>query len=138
MPTRRNNLFSAVTVAAILLAWGCRPSTPFAPVSGQVQLDGKPLESAYIVFQPTEGKPEDISIGNTDTDGRYTLKTLDGRPGAMVGKHQISITTIGPDAMDDERSALPKDRVPKRYRETPLTLEVSADGNAAADFDLEK
>lgn len=114
---------------------GCGGGPVFAPVSGRVTLNEKPLPDAYVIFQPAIGEPNEVSQGKTDTDGNYTLAGMKGQAGAKVGDHTITITTVSPDAMDDERSPLPRDQVPQKYRDDPLQFNVT-DGANEAIFDL--
>ncbi len=61
----------------------------FVPVSGVVTLDNKPVDGATIVFTPKkEGAP---SMGFSDTEGKFTLKTGSGRKGAAVGDHDVTV-----------------------------------------------
>ena len=107
------------------------------PVSGTVTLDGQPLAGAHISFEPVEGTITETSTATTDTDGRYDLECLSsGRMGAVPGTHRVLITTVSSDDYVDERSRLPRDRVPPRYQDGSLTFEVQTNGNEDADFEL--
>jgi hypothetical protein len=73
-----------------LLAAGCGTSGPeVAPVKGRVTLDGRPLESVDVVFQPTDGKSP--STSRTDEDGNYEMLYKRGLMGARVGDHTVRI-----------------------------------------------
>jgi hypothetical protein len=98
-------------------------------------LDGEPLGETQVVFQPVDGRPQDTSIGETDAEGRYELRRIDGKSGAVVGPHRVRLTSLKPDA-GDERTRLPPDRVPTRYRDGSLTFTVPAKGTSSADFAL--
>lgn len=133
-------------VAALAMLTGCAESEyPVAPVSGIVTLHGKPLEGARVTFQPRAsqgsilaGKP---SIGETDRDGHYQLKTYDGFDGAVIGTHRVSISTYrkkpaGGKSMDIV--VLAEERVPAPYnRYSELTKEVPSSGLSDCDFHLE-
>ena len=85
-----------------------------APVIGTVSLDGQPLEHAAVLFRPTEGR---ASRGVTDADGIFELTYLRDTKGAIVGSHQVSITT--------RTETRPEERVPDKYNvQTTLTREV--------------
>ena len=74
----------------ICVATGCGRSGPeVAPVTGRVTLDGRPLETVDVVFQPTDGKPP--STSRTDADGNYELLYKRGLMGARVGEHTVRI-----------------------------------------------
>src|SRR5262249_29795995 len=87
-------VFPVLTLAG--LACGCG-SYKLAPVSGQVTLNGKPLPNAAVIFQPKRSAtstPGPGSYGKTDEQGRYSLRIVgQDRPGAVVGMHQVSIST---------------------------------------------
>src|SRR5947207_14848425 len=93
---------------AVILAIGCGGKT-FAPVSGKVILNGKPLPHAHVMFQPV-GKPGSIeagegSAGKTNDKGEFTLTSSTGKKGAMVGTHQVSISAL--DAQVGDRDTRP-------------------------------
>ena len=119
---------------------GCWNSSkyPLAPVSGVVTLDGEPLGNAFVNFQP-KGGPS--SKGITNAEGRYSLITIDGAEGAVVGPHTVSIYSVHSQEAaaesDLDLPTTPKERVPDRYNyNTTLTFEVPADGTTTADWDL--
>jgi hypothetical protein len=116
---------------------------PLAPVSGRVMLDGKPLAGGSISFQPI-AKPGATSAGRgssafCDMDGRFTLATVDGDAGAVVGHHRVRI--YGPKkqiaSADDTSSGGVAEIVPARYNfQTTLTFAVPPAGSNKANFDL--
>jgi hypothetical protein len=88
MPANRCPRFTLVLLAVLA---GCGPSGPeVAPVSGRVTLDGQPLASADVSFQPDGAQR--ASSGRTNADGRYQLMYKRGQPGALVGEHTVRIT----------------------------------------------
>src|SRR6185369_10317424 len=111
----------------LLTLAGCG-SGQFAPVSGTVTLDGKPLANAAVNFQPVESKDSGLaSAGKTDASGRYSLRVvMNNASGAVVGKHRVSISTL---QEEDPTKDLPpgkqrpKDPIPARYNtKTELTF----------------
>ena len=87
----------AVVVAVVLSLAGCGGGPKLARVSGVVTVDGQPYKNAIVSFQPiaTPGS-ENAGMGSTaltDEQGRYTLMTIDGKSGAVVGKHKVRIQT---------------------------------------------
>ncbi len=127
-----------------LLASGCGESGPERlAASGEVTLDGQPLETGSIAFIPAEGT-QAPSVGGTIENGRYELPA---EKGALVGKYNVRITSMQktgkqieagspepPGTMVDEV----KQVIPPRYNtETELTAEVTADGENTFDFKLE-
>jgi hypothetical protein len=107
------------------------------PVSGRVTLDGQPLAGAVVTFQPI--RPDDPracgSTGRTDAEGRYVLKLIDPTtPGALVGRHVVTITTAT--VADDDAARPTGERVPRPWRDGSKTYEVPQAGTDAADFEL--
>lgn len=88
---------------------GCSNES-YAPVSGVVQLDGKPLEDAKLIFEPigdaqgvASGKP---SYGRTDTSGVFTLHCpQEDVEGAAIGEHRVRIvTTKAPEYTEQQKT----------------------------------
>lgn len=129
---------------ALLVVAGCgKPQV--VPVSGRVTLDGQALSGAHVSFQPIgslDRPPAGSgSYGKTDADGRYTLRLIQpDRPGAVVGKHRVSISKRGgetAEAQPDGGIRVAPDPVPARYnRDSTLEFEVPAGGTDRANFDL--
>lgn len=105
-------------------------------VAGTIKLDGEPLPGATVEFQPiaAEGSP---STAVTGTDGRYELMFLAGKPGAMVGKHKVRITTYQQLSSQDPGGPgeVPEKLPPQYNSETTLEKEVNS-GRNTIDFDL--
>ncbi len=133
MPESRFDRFScgrqwtALAVMIIVIA-GCGPDDGLAIVTGTVTLDGNPLAGAVVQFQPVKGRP---STGMTNKQGEYRLAYTRDKTGALIGQHEVTISTA--DASEDFRA---KEAVPGKYNtETQLVREV-APGNNDIPFDL--
>lgn len=91
-------MFRVLTFAVMTsgLLTGCGGGA-HAPVSGVVTVDGQPYPNAVVTLQPLatggNNNPGIGSSGITDAQGRFTLMTIDGKPGAVVGKHRLRIQT---------------------------------------------
>lgn len=112
-----------------------------APVAGKVTLNGAPLVGARITFQPTGGgeNPGPGSIGDTDSQGAYVLRTIHDEPGAVVGHHRVAIVSnpYREAAASDKDSHPIVERVPKRYNLlSELKIDVPEEGLDSANFDL--
>jgi hypothetical protein len=111
-----------------LIAAGCGKSGPeVAPVKGRVTLDGRPLSTVDIVFQPENGKPPATS--RTDEEGNYELLYKRGQNGAPVGQHTVRIAFT---------SGVVKNppSIPAKYNTaSELKREVKS-GSNEIDFDL--
>jgi hypothetical protein len=112
----------------ILLVAGCGQSGPeLAPVTGQVTLDGRPLENADLTFS-VQGKSP--GVARTDGDGRYEVMYKRGVMGAPVGPNKVSITVSSEVVRNPPR-------IPPRYNtETKLEREVKAGEDNVFDFPL--
>ena len=113
----------------------------YAPVTGKVTMDGKPLAKVNVIFTPV-AKPGSDTVGNTaggvtDENGQYTLKTYTQggmKDGAQVGKHKVTIS-LQETRGEGDRSVT-REKLPKKYNEaTELTAEIAA-GNNQKDFEL--
>jgi hypothetical protein len=126
-----------------VFALGCAPR--FAPVSGTVTLNGKPLAHATVSFQPL-GRPGVVdpgpgATGTTNDKGEYTLQTSTGKPGALVGRHRVQILLhqeqVGTGDQRPRGGWPLANKVPKRYNEeSTLEIEVPAGGKDDANFAL--
>jgi hypothetical protein len=130
---------SLVALVCCLVA-GCNgPDYKVVPVSGRVTLDGQPLNDALVAFQPI-GSENDVqpgpgSVAHTNSTGDFTLQVVEpSQPGAVVGKHRVTITTAKSNGSDESWAT--GERVPRRYRNGSLQFDVPESGTTAANFDL--
>jgi hypothetical protein len=134
--------FVAVTLAMFS---GCKQeSHTLANVSGRITKSGKPVASANVTFQPMANKGTNSgpgSVGKTDEQGRYELKTFnDQLPGAVIGRHRVIVYLSSadgketPDGVTAKAAALP----PLRFRDGSIEIDVPNEGLTTADFDLDK
>lgn len=126
----------------VALAAGCDPNDFHAvPVSGRVTLDDKPLPDAVVTFQPQAVSGAAASgpgsYGRTDADGRFSLRVAtDDTPGAVVGKHIVTISVAKP-GTGDALIATADDILPAEIRNGRREFTVPAAGTEAADFALQ-
>ncbi len=137
---------------AVLGALGCGsgPGEKIVPVSGTVSLNGQPLANATVSFQPITPPKASVfvgpgSTGQTNEKGEFTLVVMAGKPGAVVGKHRVLITSLAqkPADDDDDRRDKPRggvplmDKIPERYglgQKDELSFEVPPTGTDKANF----
>ncbi|MEW4456233.1 carboxypeptidase regulatory-like domain-containing protein [Bremerella sp. JC817] len=124
---------------SLVVLLGCssgKPDLDFGEVRGTVQLQGTPLPHATVRFQPSSGRP---SYGKTNEAGEFTLKFMGREWGALVGDHQVAITTE--DRIEDPTTGearWQKEILPARYNtETTLTATVEP-GDNVFQFELEE
>lgn len=142
----RATILGPAVALPLALVVGCGSGAKYAPVSGRVTLNGQPLANATVSFQPiAEGKmdaPAPGAIGHTNANGEYTLVSADGRSGAWVGKHRVSISAVTEQVGEGDarppRGGWPQaDKVPARYnKDTQEEFTVPAAGTDKADFAL--
>jgi hypothetical protein len=137
---RARLLLSFVFVFLLIALQGCGGRT-YAPVSGTVTLDGKPVVKAVVTFiplpKPGSRDAGDSASGTTNEKGEYTLKTYTPqgwKDGAQVGKHKVSISQQETRGEGDR--SVTTEKLPKRYNEnSELTYDVTS-GDNKKDFEL--
>jgi hypothetical protein len=127
MSTKRCSSFALVLLLAVFS--GCSQSgREVAPVTGRVTLDGQPLASADVSFQP-EGAQR-ASSGRTNADGRFQLMFKRGQPGALVGEHTVRISV-------SREIVRNPPQIPARYdTQSELRREVKGGEENVFDFEL--
>ena len=111
-------------IALLLLVTGasCRSDRPDrVPVSGQVQIDGRPLTAGTITFVPENAR---ASSGKIDTQGRFELMCYDGQDGAVLGRHRVAVSAIEGTSEEQQRWLAPQ----KYASHTTSGLEVEITG----------
>lgn len=64
------------------------------PVTGSVKYKGAMVEGAVVTFMAKESPR--ISVGVTDSSGRFALTTMNTNDGAIAGDNQVTITKMPP------------------------------------------
>jgi len=136
------NVWIVGVAALVLVNTGCSSGVKAVPVSGKVTLDGKPLASANVAFQPdgVRAGVELSSVGVTDAGGVYSLKLMgNDQAGAVVGKHRVEINLVVASDDRDPRTRPPTKTLPAKYnRNSELNFEVPAGGTDQANFELKE
>ena len=125
---------------------GCGGSSfDLAAVEGTVKLDGKPLEKIMVEFWPQSDGPR--SFGETDSEGRFKLKTDDGKnDGASVGSHKVILKDagalgdkfMGRAGEDVDMSKGKKVRIPAKYSSPETTsITKAVEAGKKNQFDIE-
>ena len=87
-----------LVVLALVVVAGCGPKHPNLPaqypVTGTITQDGKPLPGAGIMFLPRGETRGTGAFGLSDSEGKYTLKTDHGGPGAPEGEYAVTISRV--------------------------------------------
>jgi hypothetical protein len=145
---RRHNVdsFPWLVVAALIATTGCGDGKlKRYPVHGSVTVDGKPADSAMVIFCPVNPVPELEKLrpsGKADSTGTFTLMTFDEGDGAPAGDYKVLVKWPAPaqvDAREGRGGAPGPDRLRGKYYNldnTPLTAKVEAQSNELPPFDL--
>lgn len=89
------SLVAAVTMAGLaLVAVGCGDRLPTVPVTGSVQVDGKPAAGVQVVLHPVDAADPRLAnlrpTGRTEADGSYRIGTYQMADGAPVAAYRIT------------------------------------------------
>ncbi|MEQ8851365.1 carboxypeptidase regulatory-like domain-containing protein [Gimesia sp.] len=134
------NSLKFILISSLLLCFsGCSAGSgeavpELADVNGVVTMDGAPLVSAKVIFEPQEttgNARRRASSATTQEDGSYSLEYNEDASGASLGKHRVMIIKL-----TDNPEDAGKQLVPTKYNDkSELTADVKADGNII-NFDL--
>lgn len=78
-----------VTCVALLIGCDGRPKR--VGVSGQITIDGEPLQMGVVYFAPEGTRP---SMGTIGESGRYTMSCYEDDDGVIPGTHRVSIAAM--------------------------------------------
>ncbi len=134
--TRCGRIAGALCVA-LAASGGCGESREFAPVSGTVYYNGKPVDSGVVMFQPAAGE---MARGTIRADGTYTLETLGKSSGVAPGscKVRVSVRSAAPNTGGEV--GLGKLLIPEVYSDfdrSGLVFDVRPDRQEPYDIRLE-
>lgn len=87
-----SRLFAAVALVG-LAGMGCGRPPLLVPVKGVVLLDGKPLTSGVVQFQPAAGQPASGAIAD---DGTFILSRHTPNDGVPPGTYRVAVTAFDP------------------------------------------
>lgn len=132
----------AVTcIFCLLLAVGCsQRDTNRSSITGEVKLDGKPLERGSILFTPIDGTKGSVAGGPIE-NGRYQLSS---DKGPAVGQNRVEIRAIRKTGKMIQKPLAPKgqmieesvEAIPPRYNSaSTLKTEVKA-GENTTNFEV--
>ncbi len=79
----------AVACGSLLVLSGCGGGEKLIAVSGNVTLDGKPVEGATVAFVSEDGKL--TFSGSSDASGNFSLQTGE-KIGAAAGNYKVLVT----------------------------------------------
>lgn len=129
--------YRAATVAllagSLALAAGCGGQPRVVPAEGVVKIGGKPAANILVQFLPDHRKGQNgpTSTGTTDDQGRFRLKTQDGRDGAVPGPHMVTLVDLEEERPEQGKPYKRPPRLDGRYAaptSSNLTAEVVEGG----------
>jgi hypothetical protein len=85
-----------LTALSACASSGCGDGrAPTFPVSGQVLVNGKPAEGAFVVFHPKDGGEKEKNVprpyATTNAEGKFQLTTYEEEDGAPAGNYRVSV-----------------------------------------------
>lgn len=133
MPHPIKLAMSLGVVALGLLGCGGPDRPALVPVSGQVLIDGKPVEHGTIQVIPKDAR---AARGTLGPGGTFQLETYEANDGCVPGTHQVIVMATEPQTGGQKWHA------PQKYKDaatsgltveikeptTSLTIELSWDG----------
>lgn len=132
---------TVLMVFVVAFMAGCGDGGPhLVAVKGKVTLDGKPVPSAIVTFNPT-GPGGSNSLGKTDIDGNYRLEFSQDKQGALVGEYAVEIVTkkISKADLPDDGSVVDQSNfveIPAKYRKRGALSATVKDQSNTIDFEL--
>jgi len=92
-------LAAAVFLGLCTLATGCGKSAgPSGTVSGKVTFDGQAVTEGTVVFVSAQGRG---ASGSLDSQGAYTLRTVESGQKIPVGEYQVCVQPPPPEPTVD-------------------------------------
>ncbi len=144
--SRFRNTFTALAgTAALLCGVGCsgpsdvatKPIGQTFPVSGTVVLkNGSPLKEGRVVLVAAEDTSTPPSVGEIQSDGKFTLTTKTPGDGAVPGKYKVRVE---PGAAGVKKSKTVKPPFPSKYLDedsSTLVVTVKAEPTTLSPIEL--
>ncbi len=130
----------ALPVVFAMAAVGCGgggPPSGRLPISGEVTLDGQPLDQGAIQFEPTD-KTSKLNAGGVIANGKYKIGSEQGLP---PGKYKVSITSVAKDtrsAQDimNNPGELPAERIAAKFNTASAEVVEVVGGGKSNEFNF--
>lgn len=130
-------LYLIALIVAVSMGCEQKVAETLFPVTGQIKLDGQPLNSGSLTLRP-DGLDQHWQqpTGMIEAGGHFVVYT-NGRAGAPPGTYRVIVFVTETTATEAgaARPGLPRSLIPARYNDplqTPLRLEVVAQPTAGA------
>jgi len=132
-------LVCLAVVSFFSLTPGCgKQSVDLAPVSGTVKIGGKPAGDIMLRFMPDISKKNTgpTSSAITDQNGEFTLKTDDGRDGAVLGDHVVTFVDMTEERVEQGEEMTRPPRIDSILTTGAGGKRVTVVAGQNVDFDL--
>ena len=118
---------------------------PLEPVTGKVNMDGKPAEGVAVTFVPAANNKGNSSSGSTDATGAYKLTYRTGAAGIPAGDYVVVFSKLTqPDGSPIPPGQTAADvqaveQIPERFRmmDNPTMTFSVPKGGKTFDFELQ-
>jgi hypothetical protein len=139
-------LLAGASVSMLMPGCSRARAANLVAVSGCVTIDGQPLTTGTVAFQPDPSRgnsSKDLAMGSIDENGAYELFTV-GRPGAAPGWYKVLVYASEPGPGPGLTGQFPTYRslVHARYtdlNQTDLTVEIpSVPDGGMCDLNLQR
>lgn len=142
----RDAAWVAMALCVAALTAGCERPSLLVPVTGRVLLDGKPLPSGVVQFQPASGQ---AASGQIAEDGSFILSRHARGDGVPPGTYRVAVISYDPTATTDAVENL---QIPVKYTRfgssgieftvfpgavDPLVIQLVSDGDGHAGSSAE-
>lgn len=123
----RRRIARAVAVVCLVVATGCGQKAPkFVAVKGVLKINGEPASNVSIRFLPDSQKgtmgPSSGAI--TDEQGNFVLICDNGKEGAVVGSHRVTLDDLNVDRPAQGQPQKNKPRLDDKFAIATQSLEV--------------
>jgi len=116
-------------LALLLAAAGCSDKHTPIPVSGEVTLDGQPVEAATVYFYAVGDLKEGrTATGQTDKEGKFRLSTLGTNDGALPGNYKVVVSKYVPSKPNLKIPDFPNTQEGKAQRDDFMYRNFEAQG----------
>jgi hypothetical protein len=134
---RRATVTTGIIAAAMLTIAGCGPKSDRLAVSGNVSLNGAPLDNGTIRFTSI-GSEKLMTSGALIQAGAFHVPQ---EKGLLAGSYQVEINSpdsAAPPVLDRPSGMLmAPERIPTAYNtDSKQTIDVLVDGDNDFDFDI--
>lgn len=114
-------------LAVFVVAGGCGKPAKLVPASGVVLINGKPAAGISVQFLPEDvkGEKRPTSFALTDDEGKFVLKTYQGKDGAVPGSHVVLLADTLEDRPPQGQIAKTKSRLSGKHATVSGGLKIT-------------